>query len=284
MDLIAVTGSTGAVGGRVAARLAAAGVPQRLVVRDPARAPGLPGASVATASYGDRAALLEALAGVHTLLLVSASEDADRVTLHTATVDAAVEAGVQRIVYTSFLGASPEATFTFARDHWHTEQHIRAAGVAFTFLRDSMYLDFLPVFAGEDGVIRGPAGDGRVGAVARDDIADVAAAALLSGGAHDGATYDLTGPESLTLTEVAAIITEVTGRSVRYEAETLDEAYASRAGYGAPDWEVAGWVTSYAAIATGELDVVTSTVQDVTGHPPIGLREFLTAPSAGHDR
>jgi NAD(P)H dehydrogenase (quinone) len=284
MDVVGVTGSTGAVGGRVARRIAAAGVPQRLVVRDPSRAPELAGATVATASYGDKPALREALTGIGTLLLVSAAEDANRVALHTATVDAAVEAGVRRIVYTSFLGASPDVTFTFGRDHWYTEQHIRAAGVAFTFLRDSIYLDFLPVFAGEDGVIRGPAGDGRVGAVARDDIADVAAAVLLSGGDHDGATYDLTGPESITLTEAATIITEVTGRKVRYEAETIEEAYASRAGYGAPDWVVDGWVTSYSAIAAGELDLVTSSVQDVTGHPALSLRQLLAAPSAGGDR
>jgi NAD(P)H dehydrogenase (quinone) len=284
MDLVGVTGSTGAVGGRVARRIAAAGVPQRLVVRDPSRAPQLAGATVAAASYGDKPALREALTGVGTLLLVSAAEDANRVALHTATVDAAVEAGVRRIVYTSFLGASPDSTFTFGRDHWYTEQHIRAAGVAFTFLRDSIYLDFLPVFAGEDGVIRGPAGDGRVGAVARDDIADVAAAVLLSDGGHDGATYDLTGPESITLTEAAAIMTEVTGRKVRYEAETIEEAYASRSGYGAPDWVVDGWVTSYSAIAAGELDLVTSSVQDITGHPPVSLRQLLAAPSAGDDR
>jgi uncharacterized protein YbjT (DUF2867 family) len=120
--------------------------------------------------------------------------------------------------------------------------------------------------------------------VARDDIADVAAAVLLSGGDHDGATYDLTGPESITLTEAATIITEVTGRKVRYEAETIEEAYASRAGYGAPDWVVDGWVTSYSAIAAGELDLVTSSVQDVTGHPALSLRQLLAAPSAGGDR
>ena len=71
----------------------------------------------------------------------------------------------QRIVYTSFLGAGPDATFTFARDHFATEQLIRESGLAYTFLRNSQYLDFVPLLVGEDGVIRGPAGDGedRVG-------------------------------------------------------------------------------------------------------------------------
>ena len=121
-------------------------------------------------------------------------------------------------------------------------------------LRNSLYLDILPYFPGSDGVLRGPAGTGRFAGVARDDIADAAAAVLIGAG-HDNVTYDLTGPETITMDEVAAELTRATGRLISYDAETLDQAYASRAGFGAPDWEVAGWVTSYAAIAVGELDV-----------------------------
>ncbi|HEU4945959.1 MAG TPA: SDR family oxidoreductase [Kribbella sp.] len=272
--MIGVTGATGQLGGRVARRLAEAGIPQRLVVRDPSRAPLLRLAEVAQASYGDKAALLNALDGVETLFLVSASECADRVSLHKATVDAVVAAGVRRIVYTSFVGASPGATFTFARDHWHTEEHIRAIGVDFTFLRDNIYLDFVPGFVGEDGVIRGPAGDGRVAAVTRDDVAEVAARVLVED-KHSGLTYDLTGPEAFTLAEAADQLSAAWGRPIRYQPETLDEAYRSREQYGAPPWEVAGWVTSYAAIASGELSFVSSAVEDITGRPPIGLAEYL---------
>jgi uncharacterized protein YbjT (DUF2867 family) len=281
-DVIAVTGATGALGGRVARRLAGAGVTQRLVVRDPARAPQLAGAGVVAARYGDTGALRSALGGVDTLFLVSASESLDRVALHTATVDAAVAAGVRRIVYTSFLGAAPDCTFTFGRDHWHTEQHIRGTGLPFTFLRDSLYLDFVPMMAGADGVIRGPAGEGRVAAVARDDIADVATAVLLGDG-HAGRTYDLTGPRAFTFAEAAEELSRAAGREVRYHPETLDEAYASRSSYGAPDWEVAGWVTTYAAIGGGELDVVTGDVARLAGHPPIGLADFLAANPASVD-
>jgi NAD(P)H dehydrogenase (quinone) len=270
----AITGATGGLGGRVARRLAEQGVAQRLVVRDPARAPQLPGAEAARAAYDDGEAMRRALQGSDTLLLVSASEAPDRVRLHTGAVDAAVAAGVERIVYTSFLAAAPDATFTFARDHWHTEQHIRATGVRHTFLRDSLYLDYFPLFVGSDGVIRGPAGDGRVGAVARDDIADVAVAVLLSDG-HDERTYDLTGPAAITLQQAAEELSRASGRAVTYHAETMEEAYASRASYGAPDWEVTGWVTTYAAIATGELEVVSDSVAAVAGHPPLGLAEFL---------
>jgi NAD(P)H dehydrogenase (quinone) len=266
---LAVTGSTGNVGGRVARLLAAAGVPQRLVVRDIPRAPALDRATAVQAAYGDGAAGRAALDGVATVFMVSGAEAPDRVDQHRTFVDAAVAAGVGRIVYLSFYGAAPDATFTLARDHWATEEYIRGTGLAYTFLRDNMYLDFLPYLAGDDGVIRGPAGDGRVAAVAQDDIAEVAAAVLREPGVHDGVTYSLTGPAALTLHEIAALL------RVRYEPENVPEAYASRARYGAPDWQVDAWVSTYTAIAAGELAGVTDHVQRVTGHAPLTLPEVL---------
>jgi NAD(P)H dehydrogenase (quinone) len=276
MSVIGVTGATGAVGSAVARALAAAGQPIRLIVRDASRAPQLPGAQVASATYGDRAAMQAALAGVHTLFLVSASEDADRVGLHTSAVDAAVAAGVERIVYLSFYDARPDSTFTFARDHWLTEQHIRSSGAGFVFLRDNLYLDGLVGFwISPDGLLAGPAGDGRTGAVARDDVADVAVTVLLDAAPHDGQTYDLTGPEAVSLAEVTEAVAAASGRPVRYHAETMEEAYASRAHYGRPRFEIDGWVSGYVAIANGELDAVTDTVPRLTGHPATGLKDFL---------
>lgn len=271
----AVTGATGQIGGRVATRLAARGVALRLVVRDPDRAPQLgDDIEVAQAGYGDAAAMRTALAGVHTLFLVSASESADRLDQHIAAVDAAVAAGVQRLVYLSFLRAAPDATFTFARDHFHTERHIRRTGIDSTFLRPSLYLDLLPHFVDTDGVIRGPAGEGRLAGVARDDLADVAASVLTTEG-HEGRTYDVTGPRPFSLDTVARELSRVTGRTITYLPETLEEAFASRAHLGAPEWAVTGWVTSYAAIATGEMDAVSATVERATGRPPLGLVDFL---------
>jgi NAD(P)H dehydrogenase (quinone) len=94
----------------------------------------------------------------------------------------------------------------------------------------------LPALVGDDGVIRGPAGDGRVGAVARDDIADVAVTVMLND-EHDGYTYDVTGPETITLHQVAAELSRITGHSITYHAETIEEAYASCASYGSPEWK-----------------------------------------------
>jgi len=277
VNTIAVTGATGELGGRVAQRLAERGISQRLIVRDAARAPQLPLAEIAVASgYADREAMTVAMRGVDTLFLVSAREAPDRISDHVSVVDAAASAGVRRIVYTSFLRCSPRSTFTFGRDHYATEQHIVATALDFTFLRDSLYLDYLPFMSGADGVIAGPAGDGRLAAVARDDVADAAVAVLTSGG-HNGRTYDLTGPKARTLTEYAAQIAAASGRSVTFRNETLDEAYAARAKYNAPKWEVDGWVSSYAAIGAGELSVVSDDITGLIGRPAMTLPEFLAA-------
>jgi len=275
--VIGVAGATGGLGGRIAARLAERGVEQRLIVRDPARAPSHPGAEVVQGGdYSDGEAMRRAVDGLDVLFLPSAGEHPDRVSVHRSAVDAVAAAGVGRLVYTSFVGAAPDCVFTFGRDHFHTEEHIRASGVGYTFLRDSIYLDYVPFFTSAEGVIQGPAGDGRVGAVSRDDIADVAVEALLDP-QHEGRAYEVTGREAFTLAEAAEILTRHTGREVRYVEETIEEARASRAPSGAPDWEIEGWVTTYTSIAAGELDVVTDTVARVAGHEPMTLVELLGA-------
>jgi uncharacterized protein YbjT (DUF2867 family) len=268
--MIGVTGATGAIGGRVARRLAARGVPQRLLVRDPARAPALDGAEIrAFGGYVDRDGLRDGCDGLDVLLLVSAHEAPDRVAEHRTAIEAAAAAGVGRIVYLSFLGAAPEATFTYARDHFHTEALLRDAGVPWTVSRQSLYLDLLPELSDEDGAIRGPAGDGRLAPVLRDDVAD-ALVALLTGEGHEGRAYDLTGPEALTLDEIATRLS-TSERPLRFVDETLEEAYASRASYGAEPWRVDGWVSTYTAIAAGELATVTDDVRRLTGHEPAAV-------------
>lgn len=274
---LAITGATGAVGGQVARTLAEQGHALRLVVRDPSRAPQLAGAQVVQATYGDAVGSVAALDGVETLLMVSGSESADRLEQHRTFVDAAAHAGVRHVVYTSFAGAAPDCTFTLGRDHFATEQHLRASGMGWTFLRDNFYLDVFEWFVGEDGAIRGPAADGRVAAVARADVAGVAAAVLADPAAHAGATYELTGPEALTLDEIARTIAEVRDRDVRFHDETLEEAYASRRRWDAPQWQYDAWVSTYTAIAAGELDRVTDDVQRVTGRAPLDLRAVLAA-------
>lgn len=275
---IGVTGATGALGGRVAARIARLGLAQRLIVRDINRAPEYPESSAAMAAYEDTAAFERACRGVDTLFLVSATESEDRVEAHLSAVDGAVRAGVSRIVYLSFLGAGPASTFTFARTHFFTEAHIRSTGVSHTFLRPSLYLDLLPHWVDDEGVVRGPAGNGRVAWVSRDDVADVATAVLTDPvvtAASEETTYDVTGPEALSVGATVAKLGRLTGRSIQYVPQTWEEALESRRGTGAAEWEIEGWASSYSAIAAGEMDVVATTVPDLTGHPAQSIEGFL---------
>lgn len=174
-----------------------------------------------------RRAVRAALDGVATVFMVSAAEAIDRVDQHRTFADAACAAGVRHVVYTSFYRASPEATFTLARDHWATEVHLRASAV------------------------------------------------LTDPARHAGCSYDLTGPEDLTFHEIAATLTAATGRAVTYLPETVAQAYASRAGFGAPDWQVTAWVSTYLAVAAGELSGVSYDVPRLTGHAATPLAAVL---------
>lgn len=287
MTRIGITGATGRIGRRVAQLLAdaaPAGTPGaeapalRLIVRDASRAPEIAGAEVAEASFGDAEACVRAFTGVDVLLLVSAAESVDRLEQHLTAVRAAARAGVRHIVYTSFLGASPEAEFTLARDHGATEAAIRSAGPSWTFLRDSFYADVLLDFAGDDRTIRGPAGDGRCGFVSREDVAEVAARALAAPAEYEGRALELTGPGAVTLTEAAEIMTAALGETYRFVDETLPEARASRARYEPAPWQLDAWISTYTAIRSGALDVVTDDVEEVTGHAPRGIAEVVVAP------
>lgn len=304
--MLAVTGATGQVGRRVAARIAALGLAQRLVVRDPARAPLLPGAEIAAASsYDDAPAMRRALYGVDTLFLVSARDRFgvahqsarngvpapryDRLEQQRAAVDAAGAAGVRRIVYLSVVRAAPDAVFILAHDHFHTEERIRASGMEYTFLRASLYTDNVPLCVSADDVVRAPAGEGRAAWVTRDDIAAAAAAVMTSPG-HEGRSYDLTGPEALTLGETAQRLSAAVGRAITYQAQTPEEARATRrtsrlegfeaerrrlTGYGLDGYEVEVFVTHFLQIAAGDLARVSDAVPRLTGRPAESLAEYL---------
>ena len=304
--MLAVTGATGEVGGRIAARLARLGLAQRLIVRNPDRAPHLPGAEIAVASsYGDSIAMGQALSGIETVFLVSARDrfgvahisakngipapPYDRLQQQLAAVEAAIAAGVQHIVYLSVLNAAPDATFILAHDHFYTEQRIRASGVPFTFLRASLYTDNVPQCVSADDIVRAPAGDGQAAWVTRDDIADVAVAALTSPG-HKRHSYDVTGPEALTMAETAERLSAAVGRKITYQAQTPQAARATRStsrlekyeaerrmltGHGLDDYEVDVFVTHFMQIAVGDLAEVSDTVPRLTGHPAQSLEDYL---------
>lgn len=304
--MLAVTGATGEIGSRIAAQLSKLGAPLRLIVRDATRIQNVPGAEIAPASsYSDVAAMRRALAGIEKLFLVSARDrfgvahraakeaqsppSYDRLQQHLAAVNAAMDAGVRHIIYLSMISAAPDATFILAQDHFHTEQSIRKSGIPFTFLRASLYMDNVPQCVSADGIIRAPASDGRVAWVSRDDIASVAVAVLTDTG-HEGRSYDVTGPEALTMQETAGKLSEAVGREILYKAQTPQEARSSRStsrmekfeaerisltGHGLDEYEVEVFVTHFLQIAKGDLAHVSRSVPTLTGHPAQSLADYL---------
>lgn len=285
MTRVLVTGSTGAVGGGVATRLAAAGVPMRLLVRgDAARAPALPDAEVevVVGDYGDADALARATRGIRTMLFVSGTEHPDRLDQHRLVARVAAASGVQRVVYTSFLGAAPDAVFTHARVHHHTEVAIEDAGMTLVALRNALYQDLLPSLFDDEGVLRAPAGDGTMTPVARRDVVEVAATTVRDE-RWDDQRLTLVGPDRLDLDEVAGIVGEVTGRTLRYERETVEQAHASRR-RGWPDadeHDYDAWVSTYTAMAAGEMSADDGDVQRVLGRPATDVRTTVAAVHEG---
>ena len=274
--MILVTGASGAIGRRVAELLADAGEALRLMARDPARAPELPSAEAVRGDYADPAGLAPAFTGVDVAFIVSGyAREGERARLHRNAIGAAVGAGVQRVVYLSFQGASPSSQFPMARDHALTEQYLEAAGVPYTALRDNIYLDVLPHLFEADGVVRGPAGSGRAAYVSREDVARTAAACLTSEWSGNR-VFDVTGPEAITLDDVAARLSALSGFTLRYVDETVEEGRRRRAASGAPDWEVETWMGSYLATAAGELEAVSDTVERFTGRQPLSLEAYFT--------
>ena len=148
--------------------------------------------------------------------------------------------------------------------------------MTWTFLRDNFYAEIFPHFADEDGVIRGPAGLGKVAPVSQRDVAAVAAAVLRDPQTHSHSTYDLTGPQALTMSQIAEVLTRVTGRPHTFQDETIAEARASRAHYGAPAWQVDAWSSTYTAIRDGELNAVSSDIGRLLGRPALGLSQALS--------
>ena len=203
-----------------------------------------------------------------------------RVPQHIAAIDAAARAGVGSIAYTSIVNPGPENPSAVAAEHLETEEAIRASGLAWTFLRNSIYADLQPRSAAAalaTGQLVTNAGDGRTALVTREDCARVAAAVLVGDG-HEGQAYDVTGPEALSADDLAAIYSEVGGKPVEV-VQVDDAAYA--AGLvehaGMPQAVAEIYATFGAATRTGALSAQTDVVERLTGRAPGTVRELLAA-------
>ena len=273
--MIGITGVTGKLGSYVADLVDKKGIASVHLARNPARAKDYASAEIREMVYANTPEVVEALKGIDVLLMVSARENPERIEEHKSFLDAAKLAGVQHIVYTSFYGADEKATFTLSRDHAKTEAYIKELGFTYTFLRDNFYLDFLLDIALENGEIRGPAGSGKVSAVARKDTSSVAAEILLHAKKWENQTLNLTGPEELSMEEIVALLSKETGNAITYVDESVEEAYESRKKWPAQNWEYDAWVTTYTAIKVGEQAGVSTDVEKVLGRPAMSLVEVV---------
>lgn len=280
MSLV-VTGATGQLGRLVVTSLLEKGVDADQIVataRDTSRLADLAdrGVQVRRADYNDPASLKEAFAGADRVLLVSSNEIGQRLAQHQNVVDAAQDAGVELLAYTSIANADSSGN-SLAKEHHATEQAVLASGLPHTFLRNSWYLenytDQLPTYL-EHGVVLGAAGQGRVSAAARADFAEAAAAALLAESPQE--VYEL-GGSAFSLTELAATVTEVSGRDVAYTDLPADVLSQTLVGVGLPAEVAAMLSDADEGLSRGELYVEKTDLEGLLGRPATTLVEAIRA-------
>lgn len=274
--MIVVTGASGRVGGLVAAELARRGVPYRAVTRDIGHVPDLGGAEIALAGYDRPDALADALEPGDRVFMVSMHEPPERrLALHRAFLDVARERRAARIVYLSFLGADPDATFVHARSHGATERMLAASGIPYAAVRNGMYADEIATWFDAEGRITGPGGDGAVSLTYRPELAE-AIAELLVEPAHDRRTVvTITCPEALTLEELAATASRVTGDGYRYAPLAREDWLAYRRTLGRPQWSIEAGISYYDSVARGEAGVVGDDYRSLTGKEPLTIAEIV---------
>ena len=272
---ILVTGATGNTGRALVDALARRGALVRAMVRAEADRAKLPaGVPVVVADFDDPASVAAALEGTERAYLVTpSSERAEEQQRRFA--DLAAKAGLRHLVVLSQLASDEHSPVRFLRYHAAVEQHVRDLGVPYTFLRPNLFFQGLLAFAGtisSQGRFYAPIGDATISAIDVRDIADVAAVTLTEAG-HEGATYTLTGPASITHTQIAAALTAALGRDVTF-IDVPPEAFAGSLRGILPPWQVDGLLEDYAHYRRGEAASVSSAVAEITGRPPRDIQQF----------
>ena len=272
---ILVTGATGNTGRALVDALARRGALVRAMVRAEADRAKLPaGVPAVVADFDDLASIAAALEGAERAYLVTpSSERAEEQQRRFA--DLAAKAGVRHLVVLSQLASDENSPVRFLRYHAAVEQHVRDLGIPYTFLRPNLFFQGLLAFAGtisSQGRFYAPIGDATISAIDVRDIADVAAVTLTEAG-HEGATYTLTGPASITHTQIAAALTAALGRDVTF-TDVPPEAFADSLRGILPPWQVDGLLEDYAHYRRGEAASVSSAVAEITGRPPRDIQQF----------
>jgi NAD(P)H dehydrogenase (quinone) len=284
--MIVITGATGALNGATADHLLDRVPADEIVVvaRDPARARRFAdrGATVRRGDYADPDSLPAAFDGADQLLLVSTNDPgADAVNLHRTAIDAAVIAGVRRILYTSHQGAAPDTPFGPGRDHFATEQLLADSAVAWTSLRNGFYAHSLNWVLGAwraTGVIAVPA-DGPVSWTAREDAAEAAALILASDVGYDG-PVTLTASSAPTFTDIAAAASELTDRTIELAVLDQDEWIAVQVAAGQKEWMARFLLGMYRAAEGGYFAGVDPLLGTLLGREPRTVGDQLAEPAA----
>ena len=270
---IVVTGATGSLGRHAVESLLRRGVPADRIVATGRSVEKIADLGVPTrrAPYGDAAALRDAFTGAEKVLFVSGSEPGKRVEQHRNVVAAAKDAGVGLLAYTSITKADT-SDLILADEHRQTEQLIRESGLPYTFLRNSWYFEnYNLATAFEHGLV-GAAGDGRISIATRADYAEAAAAALVADQVKE--VYELGGP-GITLAELAATISEASGRQVAYTDLPQDKYVEVLVQAGVPEGFAAILADSDRGAAQGLLEAGGDDLATLLGRPATPLGEAV---------
>jgi len=280
--MITITGATGQLGRLVVKELLGKLSPSDITaaVRNPDRAADMAaqGVRIRLADYDRPETLEAAFRGTDTLLLISSNEIGRRAPQHKAVIDAATQAGVKLIAYTSILHADT-SPLGLAGEHRETEAYLKASGVASVILRNGWYTEnhLAGVSAAlAHGALLGSAGDGRISSAARADYA-AAAAAVLTGGGRAGQIFELAGDESYTLADLAAEISRQAGKTVIYRNLSEAEYTAALAGAGLPGPFAALLADSDVGASKGGLFDDSGCLRRLIGRPTTPLAVMVRA-------
>lgn len=280
--MILVTGGTGTSGSEIVRQLAATGARFRVMARDPEKAKSLhlAGVELVAGDFSKPQSLAAALGGVERVLMLS-SPDPKQVELQGNLLEAGKRAGVRHVVKFSAMTADPKSPARFPRLHGQTEQQIRASGMAWTFLRPTFFMQNLLGLAEmvKSGTIYQPAGDSKASFVDSRDIAAVAVKALTESG-HEGKAYDITGSELLNYHDIARILSEVTGKPVKYQDIPPAAARQAMLASGMPEWLTDGINELMDQMRTGRYAVLSNVVRDVAGKKATTFAQFAREQAA----
>jgi NAD(P)H dehydrogenase (quinone) len=288
--MILVTGATGGLGHETIDALLTTTPATEIaaLVRDASKATDLVqrGISVRQADYFDNSALVQAFQGIEKVLLVSSVAFTDRVSQHHNVIDAAKEAGVKHLFYTSIQRSSDFVMPEVTESDLATEAYLKASGLAYTILHNGYYFEGLGYLIGTEvpeSEIRVPAGEGRIAFVKRTELA-AATAALLTSEGHDNQSYTLTGSEAYSFHDVARELSALAGRPITYQNINPAPYIAQKVAAGFPDFVATFFAQWGAAAEHGMLAGTDDTVERLLGRQPMSLREYLATYFSGADR